>query len=65
VVLSREVIFEMGMSQPSLAALHPDGTRWIFAVQADAGDSNRVADRERQILVVNWFTELRERMGGN
>jgi len=65
VVLSRDFLFVLGMSAPSLAALHPDGTRWIAAVKADAGDSGVGADRERQILVVNWFTELRERTGGN
>jgi len=64
VVLSREVLFTIRIQQPSLAALHPDGTRWILAESADSGESTSVADRERQILVVNWFTELRERMGG-
>jgi Tol biopolymer transport system component len=66
VVLAQDVLFEFRSGQqPSPGALHPDGTRWILAASADSGDSTGVGDRERQILVVNWFTELRERMGRN
>ena len=32
---------------------------------AETGDSISVAEPQRQILVVNWFTELRERMSGS
>jgi hypothetical protein len=47
-------------------ALHPDGDR-IVVTQYGAGSAATQpgGDPERFLVVVNWFEELRERMGGN
>ena len=38
--------------------------RWKAAVTV-AGSDTEAAEATRSIIVSNWFTELRERMGGN
>jgi len=45
--------------------LHPDGDRFIVGLDAAASDAAGAATgrRERLVLVQNWLTEVRERMG--
>jgi len=47
--------------------LHPDGERFLVTVNdapAAAAASAGRQERARTLVVVNWFEELRERMGG-
>lgn len=47
--------------------LHPDGDRFIVSRtvrDAPGAEDGEGADPERHIVVVNWFTELRAKMGG-
>ena len=44
--------------------LHPDGSRFVM-VSAGVGLRGDGAILTEVYLVVNWFTELRQRMGGN
>ena len=64
VVLSREVVFTGNYYRPA-SDLHPDGDRVIVAQQAgvSATPDGAAAEPERFIVVTNWFTELRQRMG--
>jgi len=45
------------------SGLHPEGDRFILA--GDVGSGDAAAEPNQIILVQNFFTELRERMGGN
>ncbi len=64
VVLGIDTLFSAGdyLDPFPGSVLHPDGDRFIIArsgvVAADEAEQS-----ERLILVVNWFEELRERMG--
>ncbi len=42
-----------------------DDLRHERTISADTGVAETEAEPERHILVTNWFTELRERMGEN
>jgi len=45
--------------------VHPDGSRFIM-VASEGGETAAVGGNLTQVyLVVNWFEELRQRMGGN
>ena len=45
---------------PEFWDLHPDGDR-VLVAQSESADGGETA--ARFILVTNWFTELRERLG--
>ena len=49
--------------------LHPNGDRLVVSQLLSAVPGNApaggAAEPERFLVVTNWFTELRERMGGN
>ena len=66
VVTATDTILE-GPYDPRDWALHPDGDR--FVVTTDATDpsvesqTDGTAGQERFLVVVNWFEELRQRMG--
>ena len=64
-VLSDDSLFTGGYFRPG-SDLHPDGDRIIAPQNLDEA-TNFVADQtqERYLVVTNWFTELRERLGGN
>jgi Tol biopolymer transport system component len=65
VVTSREKVLTSNFLNGS-ADLHPDGDRLIGTVRAGtpSATSGEVAEPERFLVVVNWFEELKERMGG-
>ncbi len=46
-------------------SLHPDGDRLVVPqnVNAAAAPAGEGAEPERFVVVVNWFEELRQRMG--
>ncbi len=58
-----------GPYQPRDWALHPDGDRIVVTQDvtpaSEEAQGEGGADPERFLVVVNWFTELRERMGEN
>ncbi len=65
VVVSRDTV--LAGRYRAGGSLHPDGDKLVISqpfAPPDAGDDADVAP-ERFLVVVNWFTELRERMGGN
>ena len=64
-VLSRDALFT-GDYAPSDSDLHPDGDRLVVpqAVSGITGEGP-ASGPERFVVVVNWFEELRERMGEN
>ena len=44
--------------------LHPDGERFIVAVNSSAGAAaNAGGEEDRYLVVLNWFEELKERIG--
>ena len=49
--------------------LHPDGDRIIVSQEASVTSGGagpaEVSEPPQHLIVVNWFTELRERLGGN
>ena len=59
-VISRDTVIS-GVSM-SRGDLHPDGDRLIATQNVGADD---VLAPERFLVVVNWFEELRQRMGNN
>jgi serine/threonine-protein kinase len=66
VVVSREDAFSpTGVTVRPFqgSALHPDGDRFVLGVAASFNDA--APGSERFVLVTNWFTELRERLGEN
>jgi Tol biopolymer transport system component len=69
VVLSTEELFTVppAIARPFQGSgLHPDGRSFIFARGVDTEELERGAvEPERFIVVTNWFTELRQRMGEN
>ena len=69
IVLSRDTVLA-GIYQSASWDLHPDGdrmivTRDITARDAAADAADAPLESERFVIVVNWFEELRQRMGGN
>jgi Tol biopolymer transport system component len=64
VVTSRETILTSNVLNGS-ADLNPDGDRLIGTVRAGTPStaSGEAAEPERFLVVVNWFEELKERMG--
>ena len=67
-VLDRETLFTLGpeylVSEGSdFYDVAPDDQRFLMARLATESDGS--SGGARFILVLNWFTELRERMGGN
>ena len=62
----RESILE-GSYRDNSWALHPDGERIVVTQDVTAASveaqTDGTASPERFIVVVNWFEELRERMG--
>ena len=66
VVLSRDSLFTGRYAAFTGSGLHPDGDRWIVAEDVGSADSDASAIMPaRLVMVTNFFTELRERMGGN
>jgi len=70
IVLSIDTLFfipPVTMEPHPGAALHPDGDRFLLAVGGEflSRDPAERSAPERMILVQNWFSELRERMGEN
>jgi len=65
VVTSRETVLTSNFLNGSVD-LNPDGNRLIGTVRAGAPStaSDEAAVPERFLVVVNWFEELKERMGG-
>jgi hypothetical protein len=58
-VLSRDTLVTVRMSgEPSTAALHPDGDRWIFTRPTQSDRAPATAEPERMILIQNWLQEL-------
>ncbi len=47
------------------AALHPDGDRFVASILADAAPATiaSAVQEWRYLVVLNWFTELKERLG--
>ncbi len=47
------------------AALHPDGDRFVASILADAAPATVASAGQewRYLVVLNWFTELKERLG--
>ncbi len=45
--------------------VHPDGERFVMTVGtgAEAGGDDEARPNERYLVVLDWYTELRERMG--
>jgi len=64
VVLRRDTLFA-GNYNRGASDLHPDGDRLVIQQYSASSveSAGEVAERERFIVVVNWFEELRERMG--
>ena len=56
-----------GLLQPFQGSgLHPDGDQFVLRRDVVAENGNGEASEPDQlILVLNWFEELKERMGGN
>jgi Tol biopolymer transport system component len=68
VVLSTEELFTLppGALLFQGSGLDPAGERFIVArTPSDSERENAVSEPERFLVVVNWFEELRERMGEN
>ena len=65
-VLSREFVLAGDYASPDWD-LHPDGDRFIVprivGAGAAAGGGTATADRERYLIVTNWFTELLAAVG--
>jgi len=64
VVLSRDSLFTGNYYRPA-SDLHPEGDRLVVAqtVAAATNLEGGASDPERFLVVVNWFEELRQRMG--
>ena len=66
-VVTRTDSLLTGVYNPNNWDLHPDGDRFVVTRQvADVVDAESVDSQaaERFLVVVNWFEELCERMGG-
>ena len=66
VVLSRDVVLSANSVNQS-HDLHPDGDRLIVSqgISGPQASQEEGPAPERFLVVVNWFEELRQRMGGN
>ena len=66
VVTATEVVLDEGPYNPLNSDLHPDGDR-IAVIQrlTSASADQQGRSPERFLVVVNWFEELRERLGEN
>ena len=64
VVTATDTILRGGYS-PFNWDLHPDGDRIVTTQNVASTESGADEGGERFIVVVNWFEELRERMGGS
>jgi len=67
VVTSRDTLLVRASPRTSWD-LHPDGDRFVVTQFVEQGAAARAAAGlypERFVVVVNWFEELRARMGGN
>ena len=64
VVLSREPLFSGNYFRPA-SDLHPDGDRLLVSqiVSARPAPAGEDVEPQRTLVVINWFTELRQRMG--
>ena len=64
VVLSRDTLFTGDYLQAG-SDLHPDGDRLVIrqSVSVATAPEGAVPGSERFLVVVNWFEELRQRMG--
>ncbi len=62
VVQSRDSLFT-GTYVRIAWSLHPDGDRLVVPQPVLAGQEGVDSETERFIVVVNWFEELRGRMG--
>jgi len=62
VVLSTDTLFS-GNYIRGVSDLHPDGDRIIVGQSQGVTLDAAAAESERFIVVTNWFTELRQRMG--
>lgn len=56
--LGQERLFSWSAAQLSL---HPDGDRFVSTESASTDDAP--APVERHFVIVNWFEELKQRMG--
>ncbi len=64
VVTSRDTVLS-GIYNKSSSDLHPDGDRLVISqgVGDQEAEADETAEPERFLVVTNWFTELRERLG--
>mgnify|MGYP000980405785 CR=1 FL=1 len=67
VVLGVDTLFTdpSGVEPRPGSTLHPDGDRFILAVSAGAIEAADAEEPDRLILVMNFFEELRRRVGGD
>ena len=65
VVLGADTLFTSPTGvEPIPGSLHPDGDRFILAVNAGSIEAADAPEPDRLILVLNFFEELRQRVGG-
>ena len=66
VVTARDTILQ-GPYRPFDWDLHPDGDRFVVTrrVTSASAQTDGTASPERFLVVVNWFEELKARMGSN
>jgi hypothetical protein len=62
VIREREARFVANMQNWDL---HPDGEQFVVAVNSSAGAAGNAdaSEEDRYLVVLNWFEELRERVG--
>ena len=63
VVLSTVSLFTGSYGLRAFSDLHPDGDRLVVPQPALVAQAAAASETERFIVVVNWFEELRQRMG--
>ena len=60
-------LFLEGVYNPFNWSLHPDGDRIVTTQDvtsvSPAAQAGGAVERERFLIVVNWFEELKQRMG--
>ena len=61
-VLSQEVVLT-GDYVPEYWDIHPDGDKIVVAQPVAASSDSQESGPERFTVIVNWFEELRERVG--
>ena len=64
-VVTRTTPTLTGAYNPSDWDLHPDGDRIVVTGPVTSASADVAPAVERFLVVVNWFEELKERMGGN